>query len=182
MFKNKVAMFIALAFAGTLFASNGPVENGKISHAFSVLHFANQACIKLNELAEKRAGSELVKVYARGMATQHAESDAKLLLIAKKFGIELKDPEPQTPEGKSLVERAEAESKLLNSLEGDAWDKEYLALAMTAQARVIRFLEKKQEAAQEPEVKTFVGDLITIMRNHLATSQDVERKITEDSI
>ena len=79
-------------------------------------------------MADKRAKSDLVKNYARTMATANAETDAKLMEIAKNNGIDVAALDPKTEEGKSLLDRMTAETQLLRSLKGDAFDKEYMTI------------------------------------------------------
>lgn len=154
----------------------------KLSRVFSLLHAVNGACSKLSELADDRAGSDLVKAYAKIMASAHARSDAKLLLVAKKHNITISEIDPKTAEGQSLMDRVRAEENMLNSLKGDAFDKEYLTLVTGAQGRVIRFLTAKQELASTEGVKEFIGDMLTVVKNHRTTAENVAEKISEDSL
>jgi predicted outer membrane protein len=197
MFHKISAIFIALTFAGTVLATDvQPLDYGfdheqgqtqqvskaKLSRVFSLLHAVHQACEKVSAMAQERAGNEEVKAFAQAMGTQHSRSDSRLLVIAKKFDIEIKELDPTTPEGKSVMDRIEAEAKLLGSLEGDAWDKAYLGLTRVAQTRVIRFLQKKQRVVAQPEVKAFIGDAVTAIRNNRNTARALDRKICEDSL
>ena len=62
---------------------------------------------------------------------------------------------------------------LLGSLEGDAWDKEYMTLVTNTQQSVLHLLEVRKAAATNPEVKQFLGDLMTTVQNRLKTAQDI---------
>ena len=102
--------------------------------------------------------------------------------IAKKDGIEIKPLDPQTEEGKSLLDRMKAETVLLGSLEGDAFDKEYMTLVTNTQQSVIHFLEANKASAKDPDVKQFLGDMTTTVQNRLKTAQDIMAKVYGDSI
>ena len=189
--KGLAAMFMALfvtANTGAAFAeppASGKAdtaEAGKLGEALTVLHAVSQWSIDLSKMADERAKSDLVKNYARAMATANAEKDAKLMEVAKKNGIEVAPLDPKTEEGKSLLDRIKAETQLLSSLKGDAFDKEYMTLVTNTQQSVSNFLETQKAAAKDPAVKQFMGDMKTTVQNRLKTAQDILAKVYGDRI
>jgi predicted outer membrane protein len=97
--------------------------------------------------------------------------------IAEKHGIEVAPLDPKTEEGKSLLDRIQAETALLSSLEGDAFDKEYMTLVTNTQQSVIHFLDAHKAAAKDPDVKRFIGDMTTVVQKRLKVAQDVMAKV-----
>ena len=189
-FRKLAAAFIPLAIAGTAVA-NPPAASGsadtsekatKLNEALSVLQAVSQWSRSLSEMADQRAKSDLVKDYARSMATANADADTKLRSVAEKAGIDIKPLDPQTEEGKSLLDRMKAETTLLGSLEGDAFDKEYMTLVTNTQQSVIHVLETNKAAAKDPQVKQFLGDMTTTVQTRLKKAQDVMAKIYGDKI
>ena len=184
--KRLAAMFIpvAITITGAAFAS-APASGGadttekaaQLSENFSVLHAVNQWSVKLSEMADKRAQSDLVKGYARTIATANPNSDAKLVAVAQKHGIDIAPMDPQTEEGKSLLDRMNAETVLLSSLEGDAFDKEYMTLVTNTQQSVIHVLQTSKALAKDQDVKQLFGDLTTTVQNRLKTAQDIMAKV-----
>jgi predicted outer membrane protein len=176
-----VPMFIAItgaAFADTPNSGqSGAAENTMWSSAFSALHAVSQYSVNVSEMATKRAKSDLVKGYARDMAIANENAEGKLRAMAQKRSIDIAPLDPQTEAGKSLTDRIKAETALLGSLEGDAWDKEYMTLVTNNQQSVIHLLESRKALTRDPEVKQFFGDLITIVQNRLTTAQDIMAKI-----
>ena len=167
------------AFAGTP-ASGGAVTTehaAQLSETFSALHAVSQWSVTLSEMADKRAKSDLVKSYARTIATANPTLDAKIVSVAKTQGLDIAPPDPQTEEGKSLSERMKAESVLLGSLEGDAFDKEYMALVTNTQQSVLNLLKASKGSAKDPEVKQLIGELTTTVQTRLKTAQDIMSKI-----
>jgi predicted outer membrane protein len=192
MFRKRLAaMFIPLfiTITGAAFAST-PVSGGadtsekaaQLSENFSVLHAVDQWSVNLSEMADKKAKSDLVKGYARAIATANPNSDAKLLVIAQKHGIAVVPVDPQTEEGKSLLDRIKAETVLLGSLEGDAWDKEDMTLVTNTQQSVLHLLETSKALAKDQEVKQFIGDLTTTVQSRLKTAQDIMAKVYGDEV
>ena len=189
--KGLAPMFMALfviANTGAAFASppasgkTDTAETGKLGEALTVLHAVGQWSIDLSKMADERAKSDLVKNYARAMATANADTDAKLMEIAKKNGIEVAALDPKTEEGKSLLDRIKAETLLLSSLKGDAFDKEYMTLVTNTQQSVSHFLEAHKAAAKDPAVKQFMGDMNSMVQKRLKTAQDILAKVYGDSI
>jgi predicted outer membrane protein len=179
-----IAAITAAAFAGPTVSGRveTPDEKAKLRDAFTVLHAVGQWAISLSRMVDPKAKSDLVKDYARAMATANADKDDKLMGIAKKHGIDVAPLDPRTEDGKSLLDRIRAETVLLGSLQGDAFDKEYMTLVTNTQQSVIHFLDANQAAAKDQDVKEFFGDLTTIVQNRLKTAQDVMVKVYGDRI
>ena len=187
--KRLAAMFIPLFITGAALAAppvsgraDTPEKAAKMSKAFSVLDAVSQWSIKLSEMADQRAKSDLVKDYARQMATANSNVGAKLRSIAEKGGFEIAPLDPQTEQGKSLLDRMKAEAVLLGSLEGDAFDKEYMTLVTNTQQSVIHLLETSKASAKDPEVKQYLGEMTTTVQNRLKTAQDIMAKVYGNNI
>jgi predicted outer membrane protein len=190
--KRLVAMFVSVfstAIIGAAFAAppasgggDTAEKAGKLGETLTVLHAVSQWSVDLSKMADTRAKSDLVKNYAREMATANADKDAKLMSIAQKHGIQVAPLDPQTEEGKSLLDRVKAETALLGSLSGDAFDKEYMTLVTNTQQSVIHFLESRKAAAKDQDVKQLIGDMTTTVQNRLKTAQDIMAKVYGDRI
>jgi predicted outer membrane protein len=167
------------AFAGTP-ASGGAATTehaAQLGESFSQLHAVSQWAVALSEMADKRASSDLVKSYARTVTSTNPALDAKLVSVARTQGIDLVPPGPQSEEGKSLSDRMKAESVMLGSLQGDAFDKEYMTLVTNTQQSVLNLLKASKGSAKDPEVKQLIGELTTSVQNRLKTAQDIMSKI-----
>ena len=185
--KRLAAMFVPLfviATAGAAVAASPASiqvdtaeKAGSLGEVLTVLHAVGQWSIDISKMADQRAKSDLVKNYAREVATGNADKDAKLMGIAEKHGIAVAPLDPKTEEGKSLLDRIKAETALLSSLEGDAFDKEYMTLVTNTQQSVIHFLDAHKAAAKDPDVKRFIGDMTAIVQKRLKVAQDVMAKV-----
>src|SRR6516164_4027629 len=105
LFKKLAVVFMPFFFAAAALAGDSDLER-----ALSVLHAASQAAIKVSDLADKSAKSDLVKAYARTVSSGNAELDAKIMLFAQKQGIKVLPLDQQTEAGKSLIDRLQAEA------------------------------------------------------------------------
>ncbi|HEY8280164.1 MAG TPA: DUF4142 domain-containing protein [Bdellovibrionota bacterium] len=183
--KNLTVVFLSLFIsaivpAGAAFANVQADRNADLSRAFSFLHAVSGAATGLSDLADQNAKSDLVKAYARAMSTANAKMDARIQVLAQKYRIEIAPLDPQTEAGKSLLARIKGEAALLRSLEGDAYDKEYMTLVTNTQQSAIRFLESRKNLSPDNEVRAFIADLITIVQNRLKTAQEVLAKVYAD--
>jgi predicted outer membrane protein len=182
-----MAVFV-IANTGAAFAAppasgkTDTADTGNMGETLTVLHAVGQWSMDLSKLADERAKSDLVKNYAREMATANAETDAKLMEIAKKNGMEVAALDPKTEEGKSLLDRIKAETQLLSSLKGDAFDKEYMTLVTNTQQSVSHFIESHKAAAKDPAVKKVMGDMNATVQKRLKTAQDILAKVYGNSI
>ena len=185
------AVFIPLLVTGTEAAFAGTPPSGgavttdhaaQLSQSFSELHAVSQWSVTLSEMADKRAKSDLVKTYAHTIATANPTLDAKVVSVAKNQGIEIAPLDPQSPESKSLNDRMKAEAVLLGSLEGDAFDKEYMTLVTNTQQSVLNLLKASKGSAKDPEVKQLMGELTTTVQSRVKTAQDIMSKIYGNQI
>jgi predicted outer membrane protein len=172
-----LSIFAAAALVGKVSGAADPNRE----RGLSMLHAACQAAIKVSDLADERAKSDLVKAYARTVSSGNAKFDAKLMLIAKKQGIQVV-LDPQTEAGKDLVARLKAEAVMLGSLDGDAFDKMYMTLVTNTQQSIMNLANKRIESATDPEVKAFFTDLKTVIENRLTTAQEILAKVYGDEI
>jgi putative membrane protein len=188
--KSLAATLVSLFVAGSAFANPPPAsgkadtheQSAKVNDTFSVLHAVGQWSLTLSQMADQKAKSDLVKNYARTMATTSTAADQKLLTIAQKHGLNVAPLDPQTEAGKSLLDRSKAETALLDSLQGDAFDKEYMTLVTNTQQSVIHVLQTSKAAATDPEVKQLLGDMETTVQNRLRTAQDIMAKVYGDTV
>lgn len=164
------------AFAGT--PASGAADNAaQLSENLSELHAVSAWSVSLSEMADKRAKSDLVKNYAKTIKEANPNLDAKLMSVAQKQGIEIVPLDAQAEEGKSLIGRIKAEAMMLSSLEGDAFDKEYMTLVTNTQQSVINLLKSSKGLAKEPELKQYLGELTTAVQSRLKAAQEIMAKI-----
>jgi predicted outer membrane protein len=173
------AAFAATPASGKADASD---KTGNLGEALTVLHAVGQWSIELSKMAETRAKSDLVKNYAREMAAKNTDADAKLMAVAQKHGVEVAPLDAQTEEGKSLLDRVKAETTLLSSVQGDAFDKEYMTLVTNTQQSVIHFLQAHKAAAKDADVKQLLGDMTATVQKRLKTAQDIMAKVYGNNI
>ncbi len=161
------------AFASTPASGQVGAAEQPATEVLTVLHAVSQWSTDLSTIADKKAKSDLVKNYAHEVATSNANKDAQIMSIAQKHGIDVASPDPQTEEGKTTM---------LGSLDGDAFDKEYMTLVTNTQQSLIHFLEARKAAVKEQDVKQFMVNLITVVQNRLKTAQKIMATVYGNNI
>jgi putative membrane protein len=159
-----------------------PEASAKLNDAFSTLYAVNQWSVDVSKLADTRAKSDLVKDYARSVVSANESADTNLTSVAQKGGLTISPLNPQTEEGASLIDRMKGESALLESLQGDAFDKEYMTLVTNTQQSVLHLLDASKASATDPGVKRFLGDQINVVQGRLRTAQNVLAKVYGQSV
>jgi predicted outer membrane protein len=180
------ALFVSLfIITGAAFAAPPPAntpETAKLSEAFSALYAVNQWSIEVSKMADTRAKSDLVKNYAHSIATGDSSMGPQLQSVAQKGGLTIAPLNAQTEEGASILDRMKGETALLESLQGDAFDKEYMTLVTNTQQSVLNVLDKSKAAATNPEVKQFLVDQTKAVQTRLRTAQTVMAQVYGQSL
>jgi predicted outer membrane protein len=172
----------AFAEAPAAEGAAAPEHGGQLGDSLSELHAVSQWAVTLSEMADKRAQSDLVKNYARSITTANPPLDAKIQSVAKTKGIDLAAAAPQTEQRKSMNERMKAEATLLGSLEGDAFDKEYMTLVTNTQQSVLNMLKASKGSAKDPEAKQLMNELTSTIQTRLKTAQNIMSKVYGNQI
>jgi predicted outer membrane protein len=190
--KSLTAVFMSLFITGVTGAAFGappahgtaaaPEASAKLNDAFSSLYAVNQWSVDVSKLADSRAKSDLVKDYARSVASANATADTSLQSVAQKGGLTISPLNPQTEEGASLIDRMKGESALLESLQGDAFDKEYMTLVTNTQQSVLHVLDASKASATDPGVRRFLDDQVNIVQGRLRTAQTIMAKVYGQSV
>ena len=152
-------------------------ETGDLSSAFASLHAVAQAAVNVSDMADKNAKSQLVKDYANQVSSGNAALDARLMEIASQRSIKVMPLDLQTDAGRSLAARLEAEKELLRSLDGDAWDKEYMTLVTNTQQSVLKFTTLRIATATNENVRTFFVNLKSFVEGRLTIAQEILEKV-----
>lgn len=192
LIKKLAVIGIPLFISGAALAgSPSPAQTGQaessevdatLSQSFSRLHALVQGAINVSELAVENAGSELVKQYARSVASGNVELDQKIQSLAAEYSVEIVALDPQTEVGKSLLARLEAEKVMLSSLKGDAFDKMYMTLVTNAQQSILKFAEVRIATATNERVREFFTNLKTLISGRNTIAQGILEKVYGDDL
>jgi len=126
---------------------------------------ANLAEIEAGKVALNQSKNDQVKSYAQRMIDDHMQAQKELEQLAQTKGVTL----PTGPDNKH-----QAAIKKLSALEGDKFDKQYMAQGGISDHRnTHRLLERVQQRAGDPDLKALAAKMEPTVSQHLTMAQDL---------
>jgi putative membrane protein len=133
-------------------------------------HFIKEAAdggmaeVELGQLAADKASSPEVKEFAQRMVKDHSQANDQLKQIAMQKGVTL----PSAPSKKN-----EATKDRLSKLNGDAFDRAYMADMVKDHKMDIAQFQKESASGKDPDVKQFATETLPTLKDHLKQAQSV---------
>jgi putative membrane protein len=127
----------------------------------------NLAEVQLAQLAQQKSQSQDVKQFALRLANDHTQMNQKW------FGPEAKQlnvSEPKSPSKKDKKLMAK-----LEALNGDEFDKEYIAAMVKDHQEDLKKFKQEADAAQDPTLKQIAQQGSTVISNHLQLAEQVAK-------
>ena len=129
----------------------------------ATVEFVNEAAssslmeVELARIAQEKAQMQQVKDYALMIENDHQQANQELQIIAQQENLNL-------PE--NLKENHQEKVQKLQELSGAEFDKEYMAMMVDLHEKDIEKFEGKQEEVQDAELKNWINNTLTILRQH----------------
>jgi putative membrane protein len=114
--------------------------------------------IQLGKLATEKASAEDVKAFGRKMVDDHTQLNNEMAPIAQSKGVAL-------PRKMSKADQAEYDK--LNTLSGDAFDKEYIAYMVKDHHADLREFRTEAASTNDPDLKAAVDKAAQVIREHM---------------
>jgi putative membrane protein len=153
----------------------GATEAGEGTQAMSDQHFIKEAAdggmaeVELGQLAQDKASSPEVKQFAERMVKDHSQANDQLKQIAMKKNVTL----PSSPSKKM-----EAKKDKLSKLNGEAFDRAYMADMVKDHKKDIADFQKESNGGQDQDVKQFASQTLPTLQDHLKQAQSISPKMT----
>ena len=162
-----------IVFAGSFLLSGIAASAQGISDAqiASIVVTANQVDIDAGKLAQTRAGSPEVKAFAAQMVTDHTGVNKSAADLVAKLGVTPQDNDTS----KSLKAAGQKNLERLNSLQGAAFDKAYIANEVTYHQQVLDAIDKTLiPGAANAELKALLVKVRPAFVAHLEHARRVQ--------
>ncbi len=124
--------------------------------------------VELARLAQEKAQAQQVKDFAQMIANDHQQANQELQNLAQQKNINV----PQT-----MKEDHREKMEDLREKTGSEFDKEYMDLMVEQHEKSIDKFESKQEEVQDPEVKNWVENTLTTLRQHKEQAEQINEQI-----
>jgi len=126
----------------------------------------------IGRVVAQKSTNKDVKGYAQMLVDDHTKALNKLVDLMKDNGM----PQPAgLPEAKH-----EAEAKL-SSLNGPAFDREFVNSMVQDHQKAVAKFEQEQNTAQNQSVKDYAKDILPKLREHLKKAEDLQSKLGRTS-
>ncbi|MBL0698193.1 DUF4142 domain-containing protein [Comamonas sp. JC664] len=133
----------------------------------NALHQANQHEVKMGKLAQQQGTSQGVKDYGARLVKDHQAADQRLRAYAKTKNLTLSEPQPDTDFAKTLERAEQASTAMLQSLQGPAFDRAFLATMVgDHDLDIAKVMAGQQQFASNTGLKTLLDDMLPTLREH----------------
>jgi putative membrane protein len=127
----------------------------------------NMAEIQLAQLAQQKSQSNDVKQFAQKMAADHSQMNQKWFgPEAKNLGVS--EPKGPAKKDKKLIEK-------LQGLNGDEFDKQYIAAMLKDHQDDLKKFKEEADAAQDPTLKQVATQGASVISQHLQLAEQVAK-------
>lgn len=131
------------------------------------LHHGNQREVQLGQLAQQQGSSKGVKDFGARMVKDHSAADQKLMTYAQKKNLQLGEPKAENDFDKKMEDANKATMAKLQSLQGPAFDRAYLAYMVGAHdTDVAKVMAGQQQFASNAELKKELDGLLPTLKQH----------------
>jgi putative membrane protein len=130
-----------------------------------------EAEVILGKLAAEKAKSEDVKKFGQQMVDDHTKANEELKAIAKSKEIDL---EKAAAMGTKKGERI---SQKLNKLEGDEFDKGYVAIMIKEHESAVKLFKTQSEKGEDADLKAFAAKTLPTLEHHLSMVKELQSKV-----
>lgn len=153
-------------------SSDKSAKGGQLSKAeqnmMRDMAYSNISEVAAAKLALEKSQSDQVKAYAQKMIDDHTQAQTELEKLAQAKGVTL----PTEPDTKH-----KAAAKAMSALQGEKFDKMYMAQAGNRDHQnTHKLLMKAQKEAKDPDLKAHVAKVMPIVDQHLVMAKDLNSK------
>ena len=127
--------------------------------------------VQMGQLAQQKASSSQVKVFAARMVNDHTKANEELKQLAQAKGIAL----PAAPP------KSHHDADKMSKLSGAEFDRDYMAHMVADHRKTVAEFKKASESAKDTEVKAFAGKTLPTLQDHLNQAQSIQASVQSAS-
>ena len=131
------------------------------------LHHANLMEVQMGQLAQQKGVSKGVKDFGAKLVKDHQAADQKLMTYAQKKNMQLSEPQADNEFKKTMKNAEHAAMAKLQSLQGPAFDRAFLAhMVGHHDADISKVMAGQQQFATNSELKGQLDSLLPTLKQH----------------
>ena len=166
------ALFVPLAAYGS-----PPDAKGELTAAdlVSLAHFhhVNQMEIGMGNMAQQR-GTSRVKSYGKMLVRDHTRLDRGLVAFAKKKKIAIPADHPKNDTEAAAMKAAMAKMSQLESLDGEAFDREFLTMMVADHQRELARLDTAIANANDAKLRAVLKQAQPLLKKHFTLARKLQ--------
>jgi putative membrane protein len=136
-------------------------------HVLTDVHATNQMEIEAGKLAKTKGGTPAIKKFGQELITDHTKADKNALALAKARGVTLADhPTPRDDAEKAQMEKDMAAMERLKTLDGAAFDSEFLAVMLDGHTRTVAKLDAAIGTVSDAKLKALLTKIKPVVQKH----------------
>lgn len=124
--------------------------------------------VDAGRLAGDKASDPAVKQFGEQMVKDHTQNNDQLKALAQETGVTL----PTTVGHENAAEKTKLQAE-----SGSAFDAAYVKGQVQDHQKTVQLLEHEIHHGQDPQVKKFAEDTLTVVNHHLSMAKQLERTL-----
>lgn len=170
---KKLVCLAAVGLMG-LWAQSQPRSESANRMAGADSTFAKKAAqggmaeVKLGELAKDHASNDAVKKFGQRMVDDHSKANDQLKQVASKKGMTLPT---------DLDAKDQATYDRLSKLNGDAFDRAYMADMVKDHRMDVSEFRRESEHGADSDMKAFASSTLPTLEDHLKMAEQTEQQL-----
>jgi len=162
----------ALALAMVTGPASGQKADNKEVEFMKEAAMGGLAEVKLGQLAMENATNEQVKDFGKRMANDHSQGNKQLAQLASSRNVSL--PNQLDKQHQALFDK-------FARIKGNEFDKEYMRHMVEDHEKDIGKFNEASKFVQDAELKTWIGQQLKVMNEHLRMAKDIHSKVEKAS-
>ncbi len=177
---TRIGMFAVASLFATATARAGDEKKPALGdaevQAMAKLHHGNTMEIEMGKLGGERAKAPEVKSFAQLMVRDHKKADDKLMALAKKSSVTISAPTPKNDAEKKEMEEQMATMTRLKTLEGEAFDREFMAVMVKDHAAALKLISETRPQTKNAGFLSYLKATEPVVKKHHAAAEKLVGK------
>jgi putative membrane protein len=131
--------------------------------------------IELGKMGQRRSDSREVRQYAEMIVQDHERANEQLTAMVKQTGQRVPKVKPANDAEKKQMNEQRAAMKRLGKLEGAAFDREFLKVALEGHEQKLARIDAKIGDVEQPELAEHLRELKPVLQRHADRARELQK-------
>lgn len=126
--------------------------------------------VKLGEVAQSKATSDLVKKFGERMVKDHTKANEELTTVAKGMLLTVAE---------KMSEKDQQEFDKFAALSGAEFDKSYMEHMVKDHEKDVKMFQRASREAKNPQLKEFATKTLPTLEEHLKMAKEIQKQVSK---